>query len=240
MFCTVKAREILASWSAYSQNVGSPYHGFEDSHVYFDYQSFELYMQPAFSSLSSPWQRISGRLYRLYGERRDWKENGKKGRSRPSLFARIRRGQARVFLPRLLSYIRAHLPQPSLYQRPRRPRFAPRSLFVLFLFYPVFKSFFEQGAYLRLSLRRRRSCLTPFFPFPSLPDSSLRRQEHLSLVFSSNYTIFTMKFSFAVIPAFVAAASAVTHTVLVGSNQGLTYNPSSITAAEGDVIAFQL
>ncbi|KLO10557.1 hypothetical protein SCHPADRAFT_878002 [Schizopora paradoxa] len=48
-----------------------------------------------------------------------------------------------------------------------------------------------------------------------------------------------MKFSFAAIPAFIAAASAVTHTVLVGENQGLTYNPSSVTAAEGDVIAFQ-
>jgi len=67
----------------------------------------------------------------------------------------------------------------------------------------------------------------------------LRRQEHLSLVSLSNNTIFTMKFSFAIIPAFAAAVSAVTHTVLVGENLGLTYNPSSITAAEGDVIAFQ-
>lgn len=50
-----------------------------------------------------------------------------------------------------------------------------------------------------------------------------------------------MKFtSFAVVSALVAAASAqTTHTVIVGENQGLTYNPTSVTAAAGDIIAFQ-
>lgn len=40
--------------------------------------------------------------------------------------------------------------------------------------------------------------------------------------------------------AISAVAAQQTITVLVGNNAGLTYEPSSVTASEGDTIAFQL
>jgi len=37
---------------------------------------------------------------------------------------------------------------------------------------------------------------------------------------------------------YVSAQSSTTHTVMVGLNQSLTYNPSNITAAAGDIVTF--
>jgi len=57
---------------------------------------------------------------------------------------------------------------------------------------------------------------------------------------SSRLKIDDMKFlSFAAVPAFASLVSAVTYTITVGENQGLTYDPPFINASVGDVVAFQ-
>jgi len=49
-------------------------------------------------------------------------------------------------------------------------------------------------------------------------------------------------FILAAIALLAASANvrAATHVIAVGANNGLTYNPSSITATTGDIISFSL
>ncbi len=76
---------------------------------------------------------------------------------------------------------------------------------------PSFKSFFEQGAFFLLSSSQKT--LSDFLlSIPFIHQTRLCVVKNTSLVSLSLHTIFTMKFSFAVVPAFVAAVSAVTHT----------------------------